>query len=130
LRSFARKPLVFAVDATASREKAWDASKRVTDALLTALPGELDVALAVFGGSKVHTFSPFFTSSDAGKLRDMAADVRRIAGSTRLLDILGRVAKLDVAVVIYIGDCYEESVQRAQRSPMSWGGAERASSSA
>ena len=35
----ARPRLVFAVDATASREPAWAAARQVTDALVKALPG-------------------------------------------------------------------------------------------
>ena len=35
----ARPRLVFAVDATASREPAWAATRQVTDALVKALPG-------------------------------------------------------------------------------------------
>lgn len=37
-----RPRLVFAVDATSSRSAAWNAALRLTDALLAALPGELD----------------------------------------------------------------------------------------
>ena len=37
----ARPRLVFAVDATASREPAWAAARGVTDALVKALPGEI-----------------------------------------------------------------------------------------
>ena len=45
----ARPRLVFAVDATASREPAWAAARQVTDALVKALPGALDVGLLGFG---------------------------------------------------------------------------------
>ena len=48
--------LVFAVDATASRSAAWEAAKELTDALFQALPGTLDVALAVHGGEQ----GPYF----------------------------------------------------------------------
>ena len=54
----ARPRLVFAVDATASREPAWAAARQVTDALVQALPGELDVALAVHGDSEVFSRGP------------------------------------------------------------------------
>ena len=104
-----RPRLVLAVDATASREPAWEAAKRVTDTLFTTLPGELDVALAVHGGSHVHTFTPFTT--DAATLRDRAASVYCRSGQTRLLDILARVQEQGgVKVVVYIGDVYEESL--------------------
>src|SRR6185312_7334552 len=54
-----RARLVFGFDATASREPAWDTARQVTDALVRALPGELDVALAVHGGARLHTFTDF-----------------------------------------------------------------------
>jgi hypothetical protein len=105
----ARPRLVFAVDATASREPAWAAARQVTDALVQALPGELDVALAVHGGSRVHTFTAF--TNDARTLRDRAAGVTCQAGMTRLLPILAASLKQQsVRVVIYIGDVFEESL--------------------
>ncbi|MEA2732578.1 MAG: hypothetical protein QOF70_7053 [Acetobacteraceae bacterium] len=110
----ARPRLVFAVDATASREPAWAAARQVTDALVKALPGQLDVALAVHGGSRVHTFTAF--TSNAATLRDRAAGVACQAGMTRLLPILSASLKQPaVRVVIYIGDVFEESVVQGRR---------------
>ena len=63
-----RPRLIFGFDATASREPAWATARTVTDALVQALPGELDVALAVHGGSMLHTFTGF------------TADAKQIAG--------------------------------------------------
>ena len=99
--------LVFAVDATASREPAWAAARQVTDALVKALPGELDVALAVHGGSRVHIFTAF--TNDPNTLRDRAAGVTCQAGATRLLPILSATLnRRAIRVVIYIGDVFEE----------------------
>ena len=110
----ARPRLVFAVDATASREPAWATARQVTDALVKALPGELDVALAVHGGSRLHTFTGF--THDANTLRDRAAGVTCKAGMTRLLPILNASLKQTaVRVVIYIGDVFEESVLQGRR---------------
>lgn len=104
-----RPRLVLGIDATASREHAWDAAKQVTDALFKALPGELDVALAVHGASRLHTFTDFV--SDARKLRDKAASVHCQAGNTRMLEILEKVRTTsDCRVVVYIGDVFEESL--------------------
>ncbi|WP_428540905.1 hypothetical protein [Rhodopila sp.] len=109
-----RPRLIFAVDATASREPAWAAARRVTDVLVQALPGELDVALAVHGGSRVHTFTAF--TGDAGTLRDRAAGVACAAGLTRLLPILSvSLARPAVRVVVYIGDVFEESVAQGRK---------------
>ena len=103
-----RPRLVFAVDATTSREPAWAAARQVTDSLVRALPGELDVALAVHGGGWVHTFTGF--TSNAATLRDRAAGVTCLAGHTRLLPILKASAgRRNVRVIVYIGDVFEES---------------------
>jgi len=108
-----RPRLVFAVDATASREPAWTAARQVTDALVKALPGELDVALAVHGGGRVHTFTGF--TSNAATLRDRAAGVVCQAGMTRLLPILSASLKPpNLRVVIYIGDVFEESISQGR----------------
>jgi hypothetical protein len=108
-----RPRLVFAVDATASREPAWAAARQVTDALVKALPGELDVALAVHGGSRVHTFTAF--TNNAATLRDRAAGVMCQAGLTRLLPILASSLKApSVRVIIYIGDVFEENLAQGR----------------
>jgi hypothetical protein len=109
-----RPRLVFGFDATASREPAWATARKVTDALVQALPGELDVALAVHGGSMLHTFTEF--TSDPNKLRDRAAGIACIAGTTRLLPILSRaLSNAGVRVVVYIGDVFEESPVRGRK---------------
>jgi hypothetical protein len=109
-----RPRLIFGFDATASREPAWATARGVTDALVKALPGELDVALAVHGGSRLHTFTEF--TANAGILRDRAAGVRCLAGFTQLLPILSRaLSNPGVRVVTYIGDVFEESLRRGQK---------------
>ena len=109
-----RPRLVFGFDATASREPAWNTARQVTDALVRALPGELDVALAVHGGSRLHTFTDF--TPDPDRLRDLAAGINCRAGVTRLLPILQRsLACPGVRVVTYIGDVFEESPARGRQ---------------
>jgi hypothetical protein len=109
-----RPRLIFGFDATASREPAWATARKVTDALVKALPGELDVALAVHGGSMLHTFTEF--TSDPNRLRDRAAGISCIAGFTRLLPILSRaLSNPGVRVVVYIGDVFEESPLRGRK---------------
>jgi hypothetical protein len=108
----ARPRLVLAIDATASREPAWEAAKATTDALFETLPGELDVALAAHGGSRVTLFTPFTAKPAA--LRDQASSVRCAAGATRMVEILDRCRDIDVRVVVYIGDVFEESLEEAE----------------
>jgi hypothetical protein len=103
-----RPRLVFGFDATASREPAWAVARQVTDSLFQALPGALDVALAVHGGSRLHTFTDF--TANPGTLRDRAAAIRCRSGRTQMLPILSRaLAAPGVRVVTYIGDVFEES---------------------
>ena len=109
-----RPRLVFGFDATASREPAWATARQVTDALVSALPGALDVALAVHGGSRLHTFTAF--TDRPGVLRDRAAAIRCRAGVTRLLPILSRgLGSPGVRVVTYIGDVFEESLGHGRK---------------
>lgn len=109
-----RPRLIFGFDATASREPAWATARTVTDALVKALPGELDVALAVHGGSMLHTFTEF--TADPTTLRDRAAGIRCIAGTTRLLPILSRaLSNPGVRVVVYTGDVFEELPMRGRK---------------
>jgi hypothetical protein len=109
-----RARLVLAFDATASRSAAWATSGPLTEALLAALPGQLDVALAVHGGGKLHTFTRF--EKDARKLCDRVAGIRCQAGETRLLDILARVLTTDgVSTIVYVGDVFEESAGQAHK---------------
>jgi hypothetical protein len=109
-----RPRLIFGFDATASREPAWATARTVTDALVKALPGELDVALAVHGGSMLHTFTEF--TANPATLRDRAAGISCIAGFTRLLPILSRaLSNPGVRVVVYIGDVFEESPVRGRK---------------
>jgi hypothetical protein len=109
-----RPRLVFGFDATASREPAWAVARLVTDALVRALPGELDVALAVHGGGHLHTFTDF--TANPAALRDRAASVQCLSGPTRMLPILARaLAAPGVRVVTYIGDVFEESPARGRK---------------
>jgi hypothetical protein len=109
-----RPRLVFGFDATASREPAWAMARQVTDALVRALPGELDVALAVHGGSRLHTFTAF--TANPATLRDVAASVECLSGQTRMLPILARaIAAPGVRVVTYIGDVFEEQPARGRK---------------
>jgi hypothetical protein len=109
-----RPRLVLAIDATASREPAWAAATATTDALFEVLPGELDVALAAHGGSRVTLFTGF--TSTPAVLRDQAAAVRCAAGMTRMVQILERCRDVgDVRVVVYVGDVFEESLEDAER---------------
>jgi hypothetical protein len=109
-----RPRLVFGFDATASREPAWHTARQVTDSLVRALPGALDVALAVHGGGRLHTFTDF--TANPSTLRDVAAGIACVSGPTRMLPLVSRaLATPGVRVVVYTGDVFEESLGRGQK---------------
>lgn len=112
--SQSRPRLVFAIDATASRESAWTAAQATTDALFGAVPGELDVALAAHGGSRIKLFTEFV--ANAATLRDSAAALRCEAGTTQLIEIMERCrSAAGVKVLLYIGDVFEENLAKAEQ---------------
>ncbi len=107
-----RPRLLLAVDATASREAAWNTAREVTDTLFKAIPDALDVGLSVHGGGQVHTWTEF--SADPTPLRRKAAGIRCMAGQTRLVAMLDRARAVErLKVVAYVGDVFEESLPQA-----------------
>lgn len=107
-----RARLLFAMDATASREPAWDVAKQITGAMFEAVPGALDVALAYHGGGKLVEVTPF--SPDAKVFLDKVQMVRCRAGVTALNDLLTHATEVTrLKALIYVGDCFEEDADEA-----------------
>lgn len=103
-----RPRLLFAMDATASREVSWNVAKEITGAMFEAVPGALDVALAYHGGGRLQEITPF--SPDAKAFLDKVYTVRCRAGMTALNQVLqGATEVSQLKALIYIGDCFEES---------------------
>jgi hypothetical protein len=112
----ARGRLIFAMDATASREAAWDRACQLQAQMFeeTAALGGLDVQLCYYRG-----FREFHTSAwqqDArGLLRQMTR-VRCAAGTTQLTRVLEHVLKeasaKPVNAFVFVGDCMEEELDR------------------
>ena len=69
-----RPRLLFAMDATASRQASWNVAKEITGAMFEAVPGELDVALAYHSGGLLQQITPF--SSEAKAFLDKVQSVR------------------------------------------------------
>jgi hypothetical protein len=106
-----RPRVVFCIDRTASRQDSFKPAKRLTDAVLGALPGELELSLASFGGEEV-TFSPW--TIDPARVRKVAAGLRCKAGYTQLLKVLRGVLEIDaVRCVVHVGDMFEEDAHAA-----------------
>ena len=107
-----RPRLLFAMDATASREACWTIAKEITGAMFESVPGELDVALAYHSGGRLQEMTPF--SSEAKAFLDKVQAVRCSAGRTALNEILDKAAQASrIKALIYIGDCFEEDPTEA-----------------
>lgn len=107
-----RPRLLFSMDATASREAAWNVAKEITEAMFIAVPDTLDFALAYHGGGHLQELTPF--SPDAKAFLDKVHTVQCKAGVTALNDILDRASDISkLKALIYIGDCFEENASEA-----------------
>ena len=109
-----RKRIIFAIDATASRQPTWDlASQTQSQMFLEAgRYGGIDVQLVYFRGFNEMKATKFFGS--AAPLIQAMTGVSCRAGHTQLAKILRHIAKehekAPVAAAILVGDCCEESL--------------------
>lgn len=108
--------LLFAIDATQSRQPTWDTASHLQARMFKAVQsvGSLQVQLCYFRGFDEFKATPWLASSDA-LLRTMTG-VRCLAGQTQI----GRVLRHALAesrrgrinAVVYIGDACEEHSKR------------------
>jgi hypothetical protein len=109
-----RGRLIFALDATASREPAWDQASRIQGEMFveTAALGGLEIQLAHYGGFGAFAASPWYTSS--AELLAAMSRVQCLGGQTqiaRVLDhALAETARKKVNALVFVGDCMEEDV--------------------
>jgi hypothetical protein len=107
-----RKRLIFAIDATASRQPTWDAASEVQGQMFLEAGryGGLDIQLVYFRGWDEMKATGWFGSSMP--LVNAMSGVTCRTGHTQLAKVLRHVAreheKAPVAAVILIGDCCEE----------------------
>jgi hypothetical protein len=113
-RAGSRGRLLFAMDATASREPTWDHACAIQGEMFVAADslGGLEVRLAFYRGFDEFKVSRW--TSDGRELARLMGSVRCLAGRTqiaRLLSYAGeqrRESRIDA--VIFVGDCCEENV--------------------
>ncbi|NPV76208.1 MAG: hypothetical protein HPY59_07505 [Anaerolineae bacterium] len=99
--------LVFALDATASRQPTWRVAQSLTVQMFDALPEGLEIALAYHSGGRMRPWSQFTRAAD--RLRKEITQVKCEAGETALNPILGQCMEIpSLRAMIYIGDCFEE----------------------
>lgn len=107
-----RPRLLFSMDATASREDSWVLAQEITQAMFDRIPGELEIGLAYHGGGKLREMSDFTT--DKQKFIAQIRAVTCLAGPTALNEILACAVDTNrLKVLIYIGDCFEESLDKS-----------------
>lgn len=109
-----RARLIFAMDATASREPTWDRACQVQGQMFleTAALGGLDVQLVYYRG---------FDECRASRWVDNPSDLVRLmtgvfclAGQTKLGRVLRHAVretdKKRIAALVFVGDCFEENL--------------------
>ena len=111
-----RGRLIFALDATASRQPAWDHACTLQREMFeaTAALGGLDIQLVYFRGYGECKASPWVAT--AADLARRMAGVSCLAGHTQWCRVLGHTAnetrKDRVSGLICVGDAFEEDVDR------------------
>jgi hypothetical protein len=109
-----RGRLIFAMDATASREPTWDRACHIQGQMFeeTASLGGLEVQLVFYRGFGECRASPWVVSS-----QDLVAkmtSVRCLGGQTQIARVLkhavAETGKVKVNALVFVGDCMEEDV--------------------
>ncbi len=109
-----RGRLMFALDATASREPSWDRACQIQGQMFTetAALGGLDVQIVYYRG-----FGEFEASGWINRSADLLAVMRRVfcvGGETQIRKVLERAIaetkQRRVNAVVFVGDCCEEDV--------------------
>src|SRR5262245_20641463 len=105
--------LIFAMDATASREPTWDRACRIQGEMFeaTSLLGGLEVQLVFYRGFGECRASPWL--GRAADLLKRMSSVSCLGGQTQIGRVLRHVltenGKRRVNAVVFVGDCMEES---------------------
>lgn len=109
VHAFGGRGLIFAMDATASRQPTWDRGIEVQASMFSAFAPGLKVQLAYFRGAEFHA------SRWSRKPAELAAEMRRVAcvaGTTQIARVLSHACavagKGEVSALVYVGDCMEE----------------------
>jgi hypothetical protein len=108
--------LIFAMDATASRQPAWDRASQIQGEMFTetAALGGLEIQLAFYRGFGEFKVSSWLTES--AELLRLMTSVFCLAGQTQLGKILhhaiNETKKKPVNALVFVGDCMEEDVDK------------------
>jgi len=108
--------LIFAMDATASRQPSWDTAAQIQGEMFSATSdlGGLAIQLAFYRGFGQFQVSQW--TDNGSEMTRLMTSVSCLAGETQILKILkhalneNRIAKVDA--VVFVGDCMEEDVDK------------------
>jgi hypothetical protein len=106
-----RGKLIFALDATGSREPTWDMAASLQAAMFeeAAKIGGLDVQLVHFGGDRI-SYSPWL--SDAHEIVNLMRGIRCMSGATQIGKVLQHVRaenqREKIGAAVFIGDAVAE----------------------
>jgi hypothetical protein len=110
-----RGRLLFALDATMSREPTWDSARKIQAEMFheAGKVGGLSIQLVCFRGLTDFQASPWLDDTKA--LADAMAEVECRGGQTQLRKVLHHVlseaARERIDAVVYIGDAFEENAE-------------------
>lgn len=110
--------LIFALDATASREPTWDQASHLQAQMFseTAALGGLAIQLCYYRGFGEFHASPWLTNT--GQLLQQMTRVRCLGGHTQIEKLLrhasreAKTGKQKINALVFIGDCVEEPVDQ------------------
>ena len=111
-----RGRLVFALDATASRQATWDRAMSLQSDMFTRTKGigELDVQLVYYRGYDECRASKWLRNAD--QVVGMMRKVNCMAGTTQIHRVLkhalAEAKQMPVQALVFIGDCIEEDVDQ------------------
>ena len=111
-----RGRLMFAMDATGSREPSWDRACQLQGEMFTetAALGGLDIQLCYYRGFGEFEASPWLSSGDALLQRMTSVSCR--GGHTQIEKVLRQAIEQTiqkkVQALVFVGDCMEEDVDR------------------
>src|SRR6266581_9554105 len=114
-----RGRLIFALDATASREPSWDRACRIQGEMFeaTAALGGLDVKLVYYRGFNECKSSKWMTT--AAELHRVMRSVFCVGGETQIERVLSHAIRetraRKVNALVFVGDAMEEKVDRLCR---------------
>ena len=112
----AKGRLLFALDATASREASWEQAARIQHDMFEATRhiGNLCIQLAFFRGFGEFKVSGWLT--DADEIHRLMGQVFCMAGETQIEKVLkharNEAGRDGVRALVYVGDCCEENIDR------------------